>query len=154
MSDDCKAQTNTAAKEQRNAQLSSNLGHSNNSKESSSLYLCTTNSSLIDDELTVKFSNKTARKLSPLLVKKPHLITNDPQTIKSTLSPHGSTYSKMTDSFRLPESINTSHPSTGTKIMVEENLNTSPEKSVLVPVGAGLMIWKGWNFKKSENNEN
>ena len=61
LSDDCKAQINAAAKEQRNAQLSSNLGCSNDSKESSLLYLCTTNSSLIDDELTVKYSKKTTR---------------------------------------------------------------------------------------------
>ena len=50
-------------KEQRNAQLSSNLGSSNDSKESSSSYLCTTNSSLIDDELTVKCSNEITRKV-------------------------------------------------------------------------------------------
>ena len=93
-------------------------------------------------------------KLSPLLVKKPHLITNDPQTIKSTLSPHGITYSKMTDTFRMPECISTNNYSTGTQLLVEENSNTSPKKWYRYLFWCRVEIWKGWNFKKSKNDKN
>ena len=56
----------------------------------------------------------------------------------------------MTDTFRMPESINTRHPSTGTKILVEENLNTSPEKSVSVHVGAGLRSGRAGFSRKAK----
>ena len=98
----------------------------------------------------MKCSNETTRKLSPLLVKKPHLNTNDPQTIKSTLSPHGSTYSKMTDTFSMPECISTNKYSTGTKRLVVENSNTSPTKSVSVPVGAGLRFGRAGISRKAK----